>query len=72
MSRLSIITSFMKEIFVQKDITRKLRNNLPMPIPKARGITCPINLKVLKLSHHLKGKLKDGKMIFLILQRLLV
>ena len=28
--------SFMEEIFVQKDITHNLRNNLPMRIPKAR------------------------------------
>ena len=32
----NINPSFMKEIFVQKDITHNLRNNLPMRIPKAR------------------------------------
>ena len=68
--------SFMKEKFVQKDITHNLRNNLPMRIPKARtsryGIesssflgcklwnNLPDDLKALKLLHHLKGKLKDG------------
>ena len=28
--------SFMEEMFIQKDITHNLRNNLPMRIPKAR------------------------------------
>ena len=32
----NINPSFMREIFVQKDITQNLRNNLPMRIPKAR------------------------------------
>ena len=73
----NINPSFMKEIFVRKDITHNLRNNLPMHIPKARtssyGIesliylgcklwnNLPDHFKALKLLHHLKGKLKDVK-----------
>ena len=72
----NINPSFMKEIFVQKDITHNFRNHFPMRIPKARtssyGIeslsflgyklwnNIPDDFKRIKLLHHLKGKLKDG------------
>jgi len=69
-------SNFKKEIYVQKDITRNLSNNLPMRIPKARissyGIenlsflgcklwnNLPDEFKALKLLHHLKVKWYDG------------
>ena len=56
--------SFMKEIFVQKDITHNLRNNLPMCIPKTRTSNYGIgNLSFLgcKLWNNLPDEFKSIK-----------
>jgi len=67
----------MKEIFVQKDITHNLRNNLPMRIPKVRtssygieSLSClgcklwnnlPDDFKSIKTLASFKRQIKDGR-----------
>ena len=75
--------SFMKEIFVQKEIT----HNLPMHIPKSRTSSCgieslsflgcklwnslPVEFKSIRTLASFKGKLKDGVMTALqVMQRI--
>ena len=60
----NINPSFMKEIFVKKDIAYSLRNNLPMRIPKARTSSYGIeSLSFLrcKLWNNLPDDLKSTK-----------